>query len=41
MRPATDGEFSIRDLPSGAYRLAALTDVDEDDPKRREFLESI
>lgn len=41
MRPAADGAFSIRDLPAGAYRLAALSDVEDDEPKRREFLESI
>jgi hypothetical protein len=40
-RPAADGAFSIRDLPAGAYRLAALSDVEDDEPKRREFLESI
>ena len=41
VRPAADGAFSIRDLPAGAYRLAALSDVEDDEPKRREFLESI
>jgi len=41
MRPAADGAFSTRDLPAGVYRLAALLDVDEDEPKRREFLDSI
>jgi protocatechuate 3,4-dioxygenase beta subunit len=41
VRPAVDGAFSIRDLPAGAYRLAALADVEDDGPKRREFLESI
>ncbi|HUR20959.1 MAG TPA: carboxypeptidase-like regulatory domain-containing protein [Vicinamibacterales bacterium] len=41
MRPAADGLFSTRDLPAGAYRIAALTDVEDDEPRRREFLESI
>jgi hypothetical protein len=41
MRPAADGAFSTRDLPAGAYRLVALIDVDEDEPRRRDFLESI
>ncbi len=41
MRPAADGAFSTRDLPAGVYRLAALNDVDDDEPRRRAFLESI
>jgi hypothetical protein len=41
MRPAADGAFSTRDLPPGVYRLAALIDVEDDEPRRREFLESI
>lgn len=41
MRPAADGLFSTRDLPAGTYRIAALTDVEDDEPRRREFLESI
>jgi hypothetical protein len=41
MRPAADGLFSTRDLPPGTYRIAALTDVEDDEPRRREFLESI
>lgn len=41
MRPAVDGLFSTRDLPPGAYRLAALTDVEPEEHKRAEFLESI
>ena len=27
-RPATDGAFSVRDLPPGDYFVAALTDLD-------------
>jgi hypothetical protein len=41
MRPAADGLFSTRELPPGTYRLAALIDVEDDEPRRREFLESI
>ncbi len=41
MRPAADGLFSTRDLPPGTYRLAALTDVEDDEHRRAEFLESI
>jgi len=41
MRPAADGAFSTRDLPPGAYRIAALVDVEDDEPRRQEFLESI
>jgi hypothetical protein len=41
MRPAVDGVFSTRDLPPGTYRLAALTDVEDDEHRRAEFLESI
>ena len=40
MRPAADGSFT-RDLPPGTYRIAALTDVEDDEPRRREFLESV
>jgi hypothetical protein len=31
VRPGTDGTYVLRDLPPGAYRLAALTDVGPDD----------
>ncbi len=41
MRPAADGLFSTRDLPPGTYRLAALHDVEDDEHRRAEFLESI
>lgn len=41
MRPAADGLFSTRDLPPGTYRLAALTDVEPEEHRRAEFLESI
>jgi hypothetical protein len=38
VRPATDGRFSIRDLPPGEYLLAALTDLDPDDWRDPAFL---
>lgn len=41
MRPAADGLFSTRELPPGSYRLAALTDMDDDEHRRAEFLESL
>jgi protocatechuate 3,4-dioxygenase beta subunit len=41
MRPAADGLFSTRDLPPGTYRLAALTDVEDDEHRRSDLLESI
>jgi len=40
-RPGTDGAFSIRDLPAGAYLLAALTDLEPDDLTMPSFLEQL
>jgi hypothetical protein len=40
-RPATDGRFSIQDLPAGEYLLAALTDVEPEDLKNTSFLEQL
>ena len=37
-RPATDGHFSLVDLPSGEYYLAAITDLAPDDVRDAEFL---
>ena len=37
-RPATDGGFSVRDLPAGDYYVAALTDLDPNDWKTPDFL---
>jgi len=37
-RPASDGRFSVADLPAGDYLIAALTDVEPDEWKRAEFL---
>lgn len=41
VRPSIDGAFSARDLPAGAYRIAAVTDVDEEEWRRPSFLESL
>lgn len=41
VRPASDGSFSVTDLPAGAYLLAALTDVATDEWHRPSFLEAI
>lgn len=41
VRPASDGAFSIMDLPAGEYLLAALTDVDPRDLQDSAFLEQI
>ncbi len=41
VRPAVDGAFSILDLPAGAYRLAAVNDIGDDELTRREFMESM
>ena len=41
MRPAADGGFSVRDLLPGAYRIAALTDVEENEWRTAAFLESV
>jgi hypothetical protein len=41
VRPGADGAFSIRDLPAGDYRLAALTDVEDHELKSAAFLASL
>jgi hypothetical protein len=41
IRPATDGVFSVRDLPAGSYLLAALVDVDPSNLDAPDFLEAI
>jgi hypothetical protein len=41
IRPAADGSFIARDLPAGAYRLAALHDVEEDEWRQAWFLETL
>jgi len=38
-RPATDGRFTLHDLPPGEYYLAALNDVAPDEWRDRAFLE--
>jgi hypothetical protein len=40
-RPDTTGAFSIRDLPGGAYLLAALTDLEPADLEDPAFLEEM
>jgi hypothetical protein len=40
-RPATDGQFTIKDLPPGEYYLAALTDLDPREWQTPEFLEQL
>jgi hypothetical protein len=41
VRPSADGAYRARDLPAGTYRIAAVTDVDEDEWRRASFLESL
>ncbi|OYV99559.1 MAG: hypothetical protein B7X11_05310, partial [Acidobacteria bacterium 37-65-4] len=41
VRPGADGGFSVRDLPPGEYRIAALTDVEPDEWRKASFLESL
>ncbi|HUF47784.1 MAG TPA: carboxypeptidase-like regulatory domain-containing protein [Vicinamibacterales bacterium] len=40
-RPDTTGAFSMRDLPPGAYLLAALTDLESADLEDERFLEEM
>ena len=40
-RPATDGRFSVRDLPEGNYLIAALTDVEPGQWTKPAFLEQL
>lgn len=40
-RPATNGAFSIMDLPAGDYLVAALTDFDPSDLLQGDYLEQI
>ena len=39
VRPGANGSFSARDLPAGAYRIAAVTDVADDEWRQAPFLE--
>jgi len=41
VRPGTDGEFRLDDLPAGDYYLAALTDADSNDWQSPAFLAQI
>ena len=40
-RPSTNGAFELRDLPPGAYYLAALTDIEPGDLEDPAFLEML
>jgi hypothetical protein len=40
-RPGVDGVFTIRDLPAGEYRIAALTDVEDHEARSAAFLEQL
>ncbi|MEZ5316514.1 MAG: carboxypeptidase-like regulatory domain-containing protein [Vicinamibacterales bacterium] len=41
VRPGDDGTFFARDLPAGDYRVAALTDVADDEWRSASFLEQL
>jgi hypothetical protein len=41
MRPALNGAFSATGVPAGEYRIAALTDVEDDEWRTAAFLESL
>jgi hypothetical protein len=41
VRPASDGTFTIRDLPAGNYQIAALDDLDPADLTNPHFLEQV
>jgi hypothetical protein len=41
VRPASDGTFSVGELPAGAYLVAAVTDVIEGEWQRASFLEQL
>jgi hypothetical protein len=40
-RSATDGRWTIRDLPPGDYLVGALSDLGDDDLRDRVFLEAL
>jgi hypothetical protein len=41
VRPGADGGYSARDLPPGDYRIAAVTDVEDNEWHKGSFLESL
>lgn len=41
VRPGADGTFTAMDLPAGNYRIAALTDVEDDEWRTPAFLEQL
>jgi hypothetical protein len=40
-RPASDGQFSVADLPAGDYFIAALTDLEPDEWQQASFLDQL
>jgi hypothetical protein len=40
-RPGADGAFTLADLLPGGYRIAAVTDVEGEEWREREFLQSL
>ena len=40
-RPGSDGQYAFRNLPPGAYRLAALTDAEPNEWSAPSFLRKI
>ena len=40
-RPASDGQFSLKNLPAGAYRLVAVTDIEDGQWRDPKFLASL
>jgi hypothetical protein len=41
VRPASDGLFSVTELPAGSYLVAAVTDVATDEWQHPSFLEQL
>ncbi len=41
VRPGTDGTFTIPGLPSGSYRIAAVTDISQEDTRDLALLEEL
>jgi hypothetical protein len=41
VRPGIDGRFSMPDVPPGQYRIAAVTDIDQDDWQNPAVLEAL
>jgi hypothetical protein len=41
VRPGDDGHYTVKDLPAGAYLVAAVTDIDEGEWQEPAFLEQL